>query len=451
MNKFRQILESVKTILSMPISSSTSQLSKVGRFFVFQAKMWTYCARLLRKNRAHLQAAALSYHTIFGLVPLVIVMLMVFQLFPAYSNYGDQIKNYVYKWANFPKFQSYDIDDIGFEETESLTIHLDNLIAEFFKGTNTGAITIFSLALIIWAALALLSTIEKAFNNIWHIGKLRGFVNRIINYWAVLTLGPLLIGIGIYLTTRYSTLGKFLRTFTIVTPAVLSFLITTLIFFLLYYILPNTKVKAKPAIWGAAVAAIVWIIAKKLFGSCVTELKLYSSVYGLLALIPITVLWIYITWLIVLFGLQLTFTTQHLQTLDAAEIASSRKREDFFIAGDLTLINIVALIADSFEKNNAPVETSVISSRLNLPPEFCEKILGILVTKGIIIKASEPKVGYAPAKNPEKIKLSDIADVLTAASFHLPAQQQSPIIPQLAALQKSNLEKYNIKQIITNV
>jgi YihY family inner membrane protein len=451
MKKFFQSLKSVKEILSLPISTSTSQLSKAGAFLVFQAKMWTYCARLLRKNRAHQQAAALSYHTIFGLVPLVIVMLMIFQLFPAYSSYGEKIKAYIYSWANFSSFQSYYLTDMGYIESEDLTMYLDNLIAGFFKGTDTGAITIFSGALIIWAALALLSTIEKAFNNIWHISKLRSFVQRTINYWAVLTLGPLLIGIGIYLTTRYSHIGKILRTFTIITPAVLSFLITTLIFFLLYFILPNTKVKTKPAIWGAAVAALVWVIAKTVFGYCVTELKLYSSAYGLLALIPITVLWIYITWLVVLFGLQLTFTTQNLQTLDAAEIAATRKREEFFIANEFTLINIVAQIADAFERSIAPVEQSIISSKLNLPPEFCEKILNLLVAQGILIKTSEPKVGYVPARNPEKIKLSDVAEAFTTISFRPPPQQQLPIIPQLIAYQKVGLEKYNIKQIIGNV
>ncbi len=447
-----KIFDKLKKILLTPISTSSLSLGRAGRFAVFQIKMWTYCARLLRKNRAGQQAAALSYHTVFGLVPLAIVTLLIFQSFPAYSEFGDKMKSFVYDQFNFTQFESFDPYDYYFygeTETESLTDHLDKLISGFFEGTNTGAVKLFSIVIVIWAALALLSTIEKAFNRIWHVGKIRGFLQRTINYWALLTLGPLLIALGIYMTTKYSYLGSLLRTFTFVTPAILSFLITTLALFLLYFILPNTKVKARPAIWGAAIAAIVWVIAKNLFGYSVTEMKLYSSVYGVLALIPITVLWIYITWLIVLFGLQLTFTTQHLQSLDAAEIAAAKGAEDYFIADEFVIINIVREIADAFEKNKAPVEGQVISSKLNIPAEFCNKILNHLVTGGILIKSSEPRTGFVPARDPENIKLSDIAEVAGSVGFSSPSLEQPAIISQLAAAQKNSLAQYNVKQTIS--
>ena len=79
------------------LSTPTTQLGKASRFVVFQIKLWTHCARLLKKNRAGQQAAALSYHTIFGIVPLAIVMLLVFQSFPAYEDTGYKVKNLVYE------------------------------------------------------------------------------------------------------------------------------------------------------------------------------------------------------------------------------------------------------------------------------------------------------------------------------------------------------------------
>ncbi|MCK4887088.1 MAG: hypothetical protein KAS96_06845, partial [Planctomycetes bacterium] len=83
------------------LSTPTTQLGKAGRFLVFQIKLWSHCARLLKKNRSGQQAAALSYHTIFGLIPLAIVMLLIFQTFPASSNVGDKIKNFVYEELHF--------------------------------------------------------------------------------------------------------------------------------------------------------------------------------------------------------------------------------------------------------------------------------------------------------------------------------------------------------------
>jgi membrane protein len=434
-------------MLSKLLSTPTTNLGKAGRFAVFQIKLWTHCARLLEKNRAGQQAAALSYHTVFGIIPLAIVVLLIFQLFPAYNTVGEKAKNFIYAELHFSSIE-YAPDEAKPEEKIQLTQHFDQIVNKFFSGANTGAVTMFSVALVVWAAIALLLTIERAFNNIWHVSKGRSLLHRIINYWAILTLGPLLLGAGIYVTTKYFAFGKINQTaFPDVTPAIIYYLIAAIAFFFLYFVLPNTKVQVKAAIWGAAIAALVWSLAKAGFGYYITELKPYATMYGAMSLIPMTVLWIYATWLIVLFGLQLTFTTQHLSTLDAAEIASARKNEEFFIANDVTIINIVREIAEAFEYNNAPVQSEIISSKLNIPAEFIEKILGHLVAKGILIKCSEPKTGYVPAQNPENIRLSDIAKAAAAAGF-----AQSPDRPdsllKITQSQQDGLAKYNLKQIL---
>jgi len=443
-------------MLAELLSTPTTQLGRAGRFAVFQIKLWTHCARLLKKNRAGQQAAALSYHTLFGLVPLTIVMLLIFQLFPAYSEIGDKIKNFVYDQYRLSDFQSAEAGAEGPEKTVELTDLLDELVTKFFTGTHTGSISLFSGLLVIWAALALLSTIEKAFNNIWHVGRGRSFLHRIINYWAVLTLGPMLIGAGIYITTRYLRIGAIQRMalthmetiLASIGPVVLSYIVATFVFFLLYFVLPNTKVQARAAIWGALAAALVWVAAKNMYGLCVTELKLYSTVYGVLALIPITVMWIFITWLIVLFGLQLTFTTQHLKSLDAAEIAGANKREEYFIANDLTAINIIREIAAAFETNKAPVTGEVICSKLNIPAEFGDKILNHLVGSELIAKTSDPKVGFVPAKDPANIRLSDIAAAVAEAGFAQSPPDQPASLRQIAQSQRNALGQYNLKQIV---
>ena len=436
-------------MLTKLLSTPTTQLGKASRFVVFQIKLWSHCARLLRKNRAGQQAAALSYHTIFGIIPLAIVVLLIFQSFPAYREVGEKIKNFAYKQANFSDFNSpaHDADDP--EKSVALTERLDEIIGKFFMGASKGSITLFSTLIVVWAALALLSTIERAFNNIWHVGRGRSFLHRMINYWAILTLGPLLIGAGIFISTKYITFGQIQETvLSDIAPVLLSYIVATVAFFLLYFVLPNTKVQAKAAIGGAAVAALVWIAAKNLFGYYVTEWKPYSTVYGVMALVPITVLWIYITWLIVLFGLQLTFTTQHLKSLDAAEIATAKETEAYFIANDLTAINIVREIAIAFEKNDAPVEAEVICSKLDIPAEFGDKILKHLVDSELIARTSEPKAGFLPAKDPANIKLSDIAEAVASAGFAQSTAEQPDALQQITQDQRSALAQHNLKQIL---
>lgn len=437
-------------MLTKLLSTPTTQLGKASRFVVFQIKLWSHCARLLRKNRAGQQAAALSYHTIFGIVPLTILVLLIFRLFPAYSDVGENVKNGIYGQLHLSTIE-YTPDPEKPDEKIMITEYLDNIAGSFFTRLDEGSIALFSAAIVIWAALALLSRIEGAFNNIWHVARSRSFVHRMINYWALLTLGPLLlfIGLSVFASTKYAALKQIQETaLSSVAPTLLSYIIATVAFFLLYFILPNTKVKAKAAIWGAAVAALVWSFAKWGFGQYVTEFIPYSKVYGVMGLIPLSVFWIYITWLIVLFGLLLTFTTQHLKSLDAAEIAAAKETEEYFIANDLTAINIVREIAIAFEKNDAPVEAEVIYSKLNIPAEFGDKILMHLVNSELIARTTEPKAGFLPAKDPANIKLSEIASAVAEASFAQSRTEQPEALQEITQAQQNALARHKLKQIL---
>jgi len=432
----------LKQILTMP----TTQLGKTTRFLVFQIRLWSHCARLLVKNRSTQQAAALSYHTIFGIIPLTIVILLIFQLSPAYKDLGVRLKASVYEQLRLANVEIAP-DPKAPDETVMMTEYVDDIVNNFIGRLDEGSIALFSAVIVIWAALALLSTIEKAFNNIWYVARGRNLLHRIINFWALLTLGPLLLGLGIYTSTKYTALSHVIN---FVSP-LLSYIIAAAAFFLLYFIMPNTKVQAKAAIWGAAVAALVWSLAKWGFAEYVTKFIPYSKVYGAMGLIPLGVLWVYISWLIVLFGLQLTFTTQHFKTLDAAEIAAARKTEQCFIANDVTVINIVREIAAAFQKKDGPLAPQVICSKLGLPAEFGEKILSHLVTRGIIVKVSEPSVGFAPASDPANIKLSAISEAVAAVSFAQDTADQPQNLAQIAQSQRSALARHNLRQILTDL
>lgn len=432
----------IKRLLSTP----ADQLGKAGRFLVFQIKLWPHCARLLKDNRASQQAAALSYHSIFGIVPMAIIMLLIFQSFPTYSNIGQKTKNLVYEQLHLSNIEYP--DPVNQQETVRLTDYIDEISAGFFEGVNHGSIAIVSIVLIIFIAVTMLSIIERTFNSIWHVGRGRSFVQRFVNYWALLTLGPLLLGTGIYITTRYALVGQLQQTILLhLGPAVLSYLIATAAFFALYFVLPNTTVQAKAALWGAAAAALLWSVAKWGFGLYVTGFIPYQKVYGVLGLIPLTVLWIYISWLVVLFGLQLTFTSQHLKTLDAARISSDRKNQQHFIANEITVINILAEIVRAFEANNAPVQAEIICSKLDIPGQFGEKILNHLVSCGIIVKVSEPKEGFMPAKKPCNIQLTEVTEAVARAGLAQQPEHQQGTLGQIIQSQKQVLAGYNLGQV----
>lgn len=425
--------------------SAPSQFGKAGRFVILQTKLWSHCAILLKKNRSAQQAAALSYYTLFGIVPLAIAILLIFQLFPAHREVADKVKALIYDQLHLSTIQYSDPDNP--QAKINVTEHLDKIINSYFSGVSKGSVAIISVIFIIWAAIGLLSTIEKAFNNIWHVTKGRSFLHQIINYWALLTLGPLLLGGGIYAAAKYSMISRLEKTIiSHVAPELLSYFIAVVLFFFLYFLVPHTKVNARAAMWGAAAAAFVWSIAKWGFKIYVSKYIPYNEVYGVLGLVPLSVFWIFITWLIILFGLQLAFTTQHLSTLDAAAITADKKREGYFIANDMTAINIVREIASAFARDCSPVESEVIAANLNIPAEFTEKLLAHLVNSGIIVRTSEPKTGFVPARLPEHIRLSDITAAVAKASFAQPSQQQA--LDDISRSQQDLMAKHDMSQLI---
>jgi len=427
-------------------STPTNELGKFARFIFFQIRLWPQCIKLLYKNKAHQQASSLSYNTIFGIVPLAIVMLLIFHSLGTFEDIGARVRNFIYE-QTFVKNVVYPVDPNSSDETITLSGKIDEFTNNFYSNLNKGSITVISSAIIIWAAIALLITIENSFNSIWGVSRGRNLIRRITNYWAFLTLGPLLFGVAVYVNTSYSLAGSLSKSvFTYIGPVV-PFVITFVGLFALYVLMPNAKVSYKAAAWGALVAAIAWIIAKWGFGLYMVKLIPYSVIYGVLGLVPLGVLWIYITWLIVLFGLQLTFTTQNLKTIEEAEKAASKRHQDYFLATDLQVMNIIKFICIAFEKKNVPVPPELICSQLNIPADFTEKVLNHLVKAGLLLKITEPAVGFAPATIAENLNLAEIYDAVKNASFVAPGDE-SIVIKQITDNYRQSLTQYSVKNLM---
>jgi YihY family inner membrane protein len=431
--------------------SDDAETNKVVLFF----RILRQCGRLLVLNRCGTQAAALAYHTMFGVIPLAIVMLMVFQMFPASKDMGDKVRQMIYEQLNLNKI-AYTVDKEKEKPTgpqageglkkdpNEITIaaKIDEITGQYLSNLNTGAITFVGGLLTIWAAIGLLTTIEKSFNTIWGVPKSRDILHRTINYWAILTLGPLLLGLAVYLSTKYAlqeSMFKFIR------PA-LSFGLSAALMFCLYVFLPNAKVRIPAAIIGAMVAAILWTAVKVGFGYYVKEYIPYQAVYGIMGLIPLAVFWIYIVWWIVLLGLQLTYATQHVHSLDKAEkMARLRAKQASFVATDQTVIQIMREILVAFEdKSRKPITPSEISDATALSEDFVERILDNLTRAGLLCRTTEPIVGYVPSTDGGNITLADISLAVEKSSF----QTQNPKLQQIFARIREELAKHNLKDIL---
>ena len=439
--------------------SPTQELGKWGRFATLQVRIWWHFGRLfIGRNRCLTQAAALAYHTIFGLVPLAIVSLMVFQMFPAFNDVSDKVKTFAYEQMNLTSIQ-YPIevktdaaegdDQTDKPERISVAQKLDELSQGYISKAHTGAITVVGLVLVIWAAVALLTTIEKTFNMIFHVGEGRGFLHRLFNYWALLTLGPILLGFGIYVSTQHLLKTGIAQGVVPWFQPVVPFLVSVLIFFLLYFFLPNTRVSPGAALWGAFVAAVIWTLAKFGFGQYVTKFVPQFAVYGVLGIIPLTVMWIWVSWVIVLFGLQLTYATQNVKRLDAAEFNKAQRQEQCFLANDQTVVRVMEYVLNAFEhKDQKPVSVEAVAFRLGMPTDFTEKILNRMVQSGLLCHTNEPTVGFVPSTDGAHISLDEISKAIGEVSFAQPSAADATHIQAVFDEVNRQLSRYTLKQVL---
>lgn len=252
-----------------------------------------------KKERIHVTAGYLSYVTLMSLVPLMVVMLSVMTAFPIFSEIRELIENFVYQ--NFVPASGDVVQE-----------HITGFVSNASK-MSAVAIT----ALFIFAML-LISAIDKCLNKLWRVDEKRRVITSFSMYWMVLTLGPVLVGSSLVLSSyilSMVSLGDYdLLGLTNVLVRALPLVASTTAFFILYMVVPNKVIPAKFAIAGAVLAAVLFEVAKKSFAIYVTQLPSYQAIYGALSSIPILFLWVYLSWLVVLVGALFTVSLEDFDT-----------------------------------------------------------------------------------------------------------------------------------------
>lgn len=241
-----------------------------------------------REDHLALTASSLTFTTTIALVPFITVALAVFTAFPMFAKFQDVLQ----KWL----VESLIPDNIARQVLGYLTQFAG-------KASKLGAA---GLVILLSTALALFFTIDRTLNAIWRVPKPRPFAQRVLVYWAAITLGPLLLGASLTATSYALTAS---RGIVGVMPGGLGFALDLLQFALmvggmsaLYYYVPNTRVRWAHACAGGVFVAAGLELAKKLLAVYLAKVPTYSLVYGAFATLPILLIWIYVAWVIVLLG-----------------------------------------------------------------------------------------------------------------------------------------------------
>ena len=379
------------------------------------------------RNNVFVRALALSYSSLLALGPLAAIMLIIGG-FLLQRVKQDQMIEQINNFAMFliPPLKDYmDVSSSSEDGVEGSALINEELLEGlegFIESAQSGAFGVLGILILILIAIQLFATIEKAFNDIWGVRRGRSVFQRIVFYWTFLSLGALLSlsSLAIYSAGTYVTIveglplgAQILMLIQLAAP-LLSFFLILILLTSFYRFIPNTQVDFLPALGGAFIVTLLLVLNTKLSVLYVTYVVSQQSLYGSLGIISILMLAMYIVWVFVLIGGQITYAIQNANFLanqQAWENTSRSTREVLSMAS-------LVLIARRFKACEPAYSSTELSRRLRVPGQILNESLSNLMDMGfitILSSANETKNAakrYQPAKPLNKISLFNFKKAL---------------------------------------
>lgn len=348
------------------------------------------------QDRCAQTAASLTFTTLLSLVPIVTIALTVFSAFPVFDDFSVQIKAYLLK--------NLMPDNAGIIITQYMQQFADSAMR----------LTAVGIAFLAITAMSMMLTIDNAFNVIWQVTQPRPLVKRLVAYWAVLTLAPLLVGASLSLTSWLVGLsmghGKYVSPFGIVVLKTLPLLFTTLAFTLLFELVPNRHVPRVHALAGAFVAALTFETSNRIFGYYISHFPTYKLVYGTFASAPIFLMWIYLSWLTILLGAVIAASLSHWRTA-AMQHSSPAIRL-------LNALRVLQILSNGLHSGNVSTLPE-LSKSLRLGFDTLEKILDELSDANIVRKVEGS--GWVLMRDEQHILVKELVCLYVMNRKSLPA------------------------------
>lgn len=298
-------------------------------------------------------------------------------------------------------------------------------IIGFVSNIKVGVLGFVGFAMLFYTVLSLLQKIEESFNYVWRVTRLRSFQRRFSDYLSVLLVGPVLVfsALGLIASMANTEIAQTIiarepfGTLYYLLGLILPYLLIIGAFTFVYRFIPNTHVNFRSAVVGGIVAGLSWRAAGWLFAEFVVNTTRYAAIYSGFAILVVFMIWLYVSWLILLIGAQISYYHQHPRHihLPHRDIKLSPQRFDHL--GFL----IMYLIAKHFRMGNPLWTIDTLSQRLALPDLVIEDVVDTLKKKNLILAAMEEPAGLIPARDPSTIALSEILEAIrTSPAESLP-------------------------------
>lgn len=396
-----------------------------------------------RRVQVPRMAAALSYRTIFGLIPMLVVAVV----FLAAFSKPEDVSLVINKTLNFaglssimvepPKDESqfFDESPVAHAANPAGARKLDEWIAGLVQKVRSlppGSLRLIGFAMLIYAAISMVVEIEKTFNQIYLAPAGRSWARRIARYWSLLTLGAIGLVASFtaqeFIQTQVENLTKVsiisgLSSFLLsVSAFLIPTFISTAFLLIIYMSVPNTRVQFRPALLGAFLAALCWEGGKHAFTWYLRHSMGYSTLYGPIAALPLFLIWVYATWIIVLVGLQVAHAFQSYNTAKAAGLTRSvletlglladaaASRKSLMVDASAILV-VAAVVAQRFASGKT-TDHSHVADSTGIDERAVADMLQHLASAGVLHRVEGDQEGsYTLARPPEAILAPDVLRV----------------------------------------
>ena len=349
--------------------------------------------RDLFEGQLTLRSMGLVYTTLLAMVPLLAVSFSVLKGFGVHNQLEPIMLNLFAP-----------LGDKGVEITRTIIGFVDNI--------KVGVLGSLGLALLFYTVVSLIQKIERAFNYTWRVSDQRPITQRFSNYLSVILIGPVLVFTAIGMTASVSNVAVVKDVMDIEAVSVvftffsrlIPYLLIILAFTLIYMFVPNTKVKFKSALIGGIVSGILWETSGWVFASFIVSSTNYTAIYSAFATLIVFMIWLYLSWLILLVGGSIAFYHQHPEhrNLQSRILSlSNRMREKVSLL-------IMTLIGQHYYHNKPAWTMDALVKKTNVGVEAVALLIENLIQAKLLVKTEGESPGYLPARAPETIKVKDL-------------------------------------------
>jgi len=372
-------------------SHDLTSKSRRRTFLIRQSRIYILAFKGFFEDRAAVRAAALTYFTMLSIVPIFAIAFAIARNF----GFEDMLHNFI---------------NNNMKEQEEVMTWITGMVDKLLSETKEGLVAGIGGVILFWSVIQVLNNIEASFNDIWQIRKARSPMRKFSDYLAIMIITPFAIGLsGSFMVKIQSAADEFELFKPLIVTMIKSvpYVSIWILFTIIYIVMPNTKVKFKYALIAGVIAGTIALIFQSLYQNLQLGVLRWGTLYGTIAFIPLFLMWLQITWLIVLMGAELSFAYQNIENYEFEENALNLSHNNKRI---LTLL-ISYQIIKNFEEGSDPWNTETLSHELGIPIRLVNELVYELVEAGILaeLAADNPKErSYQPAVDINKVTVEYI-------------------------------------------